>query len=135
MKKFTRSDVEAFLAETKLRSKRVPVPEFGFIYTVREMNGTERDEYESSIVKTNGTEVTIDSTNLRARLVSLCVIDPDTGERCFTEKDVLALGQKSAQGLERLVNVARSLSKLEEDEMEALGKRSKATRGAASASM
>jgi hypothetical protein len=53
--------------------------------------------------------------NLVVRLVSLTVIDPETKERLFTEKDIEALGKKSSLVIDKLFNVAQKLSGLTEE--------------------
>jgi hypothetical protein len=101
---------------------------------VRELTGAERDTWEASVVKTNGTKVTIDSHNMRAKLAALCIVDGD-GKRLFTDKEAVKLGEKSAAALDRVTDVARRLSRIGEDEIETLGKASKPIRSDASASI
>lgn len=57
--------------------------------------------------------------NIRARLVSLTVVDED-GRRLFSDDDVRALGAKSGAALERVWAVARKLSALSEEDVEEL---------------
>ena len=131
MKALTR---EQILGADDLKTESVKVPEWGGQVVVRELTGTERDTWESSVVKTNGTRVTIDSQNMRAKLAALCIVDDD-GKRLFTEKDVVKLGKKSAAALDRVTDVARRLSRIGEDELEKLGKASRSTRSGDSASL
>jgi hypothetical protein len=131
MKTLTRDDI---LGADDLKTESVKVPEWGGIVIVRELTGSERDTWEASVVKTNGTKVTIDSHNMRAKLAALCIIDDD-GKRMFTDKEAVKLGEKSAAALDRVTDVARRLSRIGEDEIENLGKASKPTRSAASASI
>jgi hypothetical protein len=130
MKALTRDEI---LGADDLKSESVEVPEWGGTVTVRELTGTERDTWESSVVKTNGAKVTIDSQNMRAKLAALCIVD-EKGERMFTEKDAIALGKKSAAALDRVVDVARKLSRIGEDELADLGKDSGSTKSDASVS-
>ncbi len=118
MKTLTRDEI---LGADDLNTESVDVPEWGGTVFVRELTGSERDTWEASVVKTNGTKVTIDSRNMRAKLVALCVVDAD-GKRVFTEKDAIKLGAKSAAALDRVVDAARRLSRIGEDELENLGK-------------
>ena len=131
MKALTR---EQILGADDLKTESVKVPEWGGQVVVRELTGTERDTWESSVVKTHGTRVTIDSQNMRAKLAALCIVDDD-GKRLFTEKDVVKLGKKSAAALDRVTDVARRLSRIGEDELEKLGKASRSTRSGDSASL
>ena len=134
MKTFTRDDVQGFLSAKDLKSESVDIPQWGYKFIVRELTGTERDEYETSTVKLNGSEVSLDTRNMRAKLVALCVVDKD-GERLFTQDDVEALGNRSASGLDLLFDVAKRLSRIGEDELENLGKVLKPTKSGDSASL
>ena len=59
--------------------------------------------------------------NVRARLVSMSVIEPDGG-RMFTEDDVAKLGELSAAALSRVFDAAAKLSKISSDDIEELAK-------------
>ena len=103
----------------------VAVPEWGGAVTIRALSGTERDQYEASFVTyrrndNGGMEVgAIQTANVRARLVALSIVGPD-GTRLFAEKDILALGDKSAAALERVFTAAQRLSGLTDKDVEAL---------------
>ena len=124
---------QQILSADDLKSKRVKVPEWGGDVFVRELTAAERDEYESSIVKTDGLDVTVNATNMRAKLVSMSVVDKD-GKRLFTAKDVVKLGEKSAAVIDRIVDVSRRLSRIGPAELEELGKGLRAVESGASAS-
>jgi len=130
MKALTRDEI---LGADDLKTESVEVPEWGGTVVVRELTGSERDTWEASVVKTNGTKVTIDSHNMRAKLAALCIVD-DAGERLFTDKEAAKLGAKSAAALDRVTDVARRLSRIGEDEIESLGKVSSPTKSDASVS-
>lgn len=117
MKALTR---DAILSAEDLKRESVEVPEWGGTVIVQELTGQDRDEWESSIVTIRGSETKIDGRNLRAKLVSLCVVDED-GERLFTQKDVDVLGRKSAAALDRIVDTSKKLSSLSESDLETLG--------------
>lgn len=106
-------------AET-LRTEKVKVPEWGGDVMVRELTGAERDEYESSLVSANGSRVQVSAQNMRARLVAMTCVD-EAGKKLFTQKDVAALGEKSARALDRIVDVAVRLSGIGAD-LDELGK-------------
>lgn len=106
-----------------IKSERVAVPEWGGEVIVRGLTGTERDEFEQSIMGQKGT---INLANTRARLVVYSVIDED-GKRLFEDWDVKALGQKSAAALDRVVSVAMRLSGISDTDMEDLTGNSGAT--------
>ena len=100
------------------RTEDVDVPEWGGTVRVRGLSGTERDAYEATIVRVRGDgsqEFTL--ANARARLVALTACD-ENGERIFTDKDVTALGKKSATALERVYDVARRVSGLATEDVD-----------------
>jgi len=102
--------------------EEVAVPEWDGTVLVRGLTGAERDALESNIVQANRDgSTTVDTRNLRARLVALCVVDED-GERIFSDEDVDALGRKSAAALDRVFSVAQRLSGLRAADIEELRK-------------
>lgn len=111
-------DRNAFMTFTDLPSEDVRIPEMGkeAWVRVRGLTGKERDKYEMSITVGKGTNKEINARNARAKLVVMCAID-DAGNRLFTDDDVAWLGDKSAQALERIFDVARRLSGLTQTDM------------------
>lgn len=103
----------------------VEVPEWGVSVRVKALTGTERDRYEASGLiwgkgdKGEPTVTGMNPENMRARLVAKSLVD-DTGLLLFSEKDVVALGGKNAAVLNRLFDVARRLSGLSTEDVEAL---------------
>lgn len=112
---------EEILTAPDLVYEDVSVPEWGGTVRVRGLTGTERDALEGSIVEQRGKKTSVNMTNLRAKLIVNAVVDGD-GKRVFTSKDVDALGQKSAQALQRVFEVAQRLSGLSSDDVEELTK-------------
>ena len=102
-----------------LGSEVVPVPEWGGSVLVRGLTGRERDLFEASIVRMREGGVSASLENIRARLVSMTVIDED-GCRLFDDRDVRALGEKSGSVLDRLFDVARRLSGMTEADVNAI---------------
>lgn len=97
----------------------VEVPEWGGTVLVRTLNGTERDQYEQSIMATRKGRVVPNLANARAKLCVLACVD-EAGEPLFTPTDVKWLATKSAQALERVFEAARRLAGLSSDDMEEL---------------
>lgn len=99
----------------------VEVPEWGGSVKIKGMTGTERDMFEGSLQgkdpKTK--ESIVVYKNARAKLASLSIVG-DGGERLFTEKDVIALGKKSASALNRVFEVAQRLSGITDKDIEEL---------------
>jgi len=103
------------------QTEEVDVPEWGGTVLVRGLTGTERDEYEASLMVRRGDQMVMNTANGRAKLIAKCVVDDD-GRRLFTDQDANALGEKSGKALDRLFDVASRLSGLrEEDVKEATG--------------
>ena len=93
--------------------KEVSVPEWGGDLCIRGLTARERDHFEASI----GTSANLD--NLRARLVVLSICD-DKGERIFKDSDAIELGKKNAQVVNRLFDIARSMSGMSDKDVEEL---------------
>lgn len=115
---------DQILSADDRKTEKVAVPEWGGDVLVSVMSGEQRDSYENLI-----TEVGADGKarhkldNLRAKLVSCCLVD-EAGNCLFTEKDVKALGSKSAAALQRVYNVAARINRVTEDGVEDAAKNS-----------
>jgi hypothetical protein len=115
----------------------VPCPEWANAewdgtVTVQGLTGTQRDAFEAScrqVMPSHGgkqPEVVARLENVRAKLLVKCIIDPETGNRVFTEQQINALGEKSGKVLDRLFEKASELSGLSEEDVEDLAKNSEA---------
>lgn len=116
MSKLTRDQI--LQADDKV-TEEVSVPEWNGEVTVRNLTGKERDEYEAGIAIQTRNGVKVNLAQARAKLLVKTIID-DKGERVFTEKDINALGDKSAQALQRVFEVASRLSGLSKEDVEEL---------------
>ena len=98
--------------------EQVEVPEWGGTVFVRSLNGTERDAYETEMVRfgTDGKPKEVRLQNMRAKLCALTICD-ETGNRLFSDKDVDALGEKNAAVLQKVFGVAQRLSGLTKRDM------------------
>jgi hypothetical protein len=114
---------EKILGADDLASEDVAVPEWGGVVRVRCMTGAERDRFEESIVDQRGKKTRVDMGNIRAKLVAATVVDEE-GARIFSDRDVEALGKKSAAALNRVFEVAQRLSGITDDDVEELAKNS-----------
>jgi hypothetical protein len=107
---------EQILSADDLKQELVEIPEWGGEVLVRELRGRERDAFEEgSLDKQRNLKM----ANMRARLVAMSVID-DEGERLFTSKEALELGEKSASALNRLFEVCCRLSGITSDDVDKL---------------
>lgn len=96
---------------------KVGVPEWGGDVYVKTINAAQRDHFESSI---NDGE-TKDLVNMRARLVVLCLCD-ESGGLLFDDPaaGAVSLGQKSADVVDRLFDVARKLNGMTTEDVKEL---------------
>lgn len=111
----------AILAAPDAMTETVAVPEWGGEVVVKSLSGAERDQFEASVLIEGRKRTRVDVRNLRAKLVSLAVVD-EAGQLVFSESDVEALGQKSARALQRVFEVAQRLSGLADEDIEELTK-------------
>jgi hypothetical protein len=105
---------QAILDALDLSQRRVPVPEWGGDVIVRALKANERDAIEAHFlrVKAAGGDVAGAAKALRPLVLSLCLVD-DKGERLFKgDADVVALGEKNANIVSRLYDVASDLNAL-----------------------
>lgn len=112
---------DAILQAVDLPHEDVEVPEWGGVVRVRGLTGVERDKFETSIVIRKGNKTDVNTENMRAKLVALCVVDEE-GKRVFSGGDIKLLGQKSAVALDRVFSVAQGLSGLQPEDIEELEK-------------
>jgi hypothetical protein len=110
---------EAILLADDLPHKDVRVKEWGGTVRVRTMTASERDKWEA---ETYGGDK-MNTADFRARFVALCLVD-EKGNRMFSDKEVAALGQKSASAMQRLLTVAQELNAITDGDVEELEKNS-----------
>lgn len=110
---------DQILGTQDLGFEDVDVPEWGGTVRVKMLTGTERDAFEQELVIRQGKKTQVNLTNIRARLVALCVAD-ENGQRLFSQADVTELGKKSSLALNRVFAVAQRLNGLTEEDIEEL---------------
>lgn len=94
--------------------EKVEVPEWGGHVFVQSMSGNDRDKMELRLTQMKGNDPSERFSNLRALVVSLCVVD-NNGKHLFSEKDVDELGKKSATALDRVFQKSSAISRILED--------------------
>jgi hypothetical protein len=99
-----------------LRTKEVKVPAWKRTVTVRELGLQESMLAFGSLKPGDDGEVTLGYTEI-AQIVAYGVIDPDTGERVFNDKQVPKLARKNQKALMLLYTSIVSLSGSVEDEV------------------
>lgn len=110
---------DAILKRTDLRVEDVDVPEWGGTVRVREMTGSERDQFEMASIVRRGKNREVNLRNLRARLVVMSCVD-EKGERLFSNADIEALGKLGAAGIQRVYDKAMELSGLSDADVDEL---------------
>lgn len=103
-------------AELKLPTEVVNVPEWGGSVNVRMLRGDEADRFEHEIITCRDRR---DGVGARA-LFALYTVCDDEGNRIFKSDDVKMLGEKSSKALGRILDVAKRLNGITEDEIEEL---------------
>jgi hypothetical protein len=96
---------DQILKADDLKTKTVPVPEWGGEIILRSLTGMERDEFETSLF----VDGKFANKNLRARLLVRCIVD-EKGQRIFSNEDSGDLGQRNGAVLDRLYDIANELS-------------------------
>jgi hypothetical protein len=114
---------EQILSADDIKIEVVPVPAWGGDVIVRGLTGRERDAYEATVMRIKGTDTQLILSNARAKLVAASIVD-ESGQRLFDDTDVVALGQKSAESLQRIYDVAARLSGLTKSDLDDLTKNS-----------
>jgi hypothetical protein len=97
----------------------VDVPEWGGSVRIRSLTGTERDEYEESLLSQRNGKAKAVLKNYRAKLVALCAVD-DAGDPLFDKADVMRLGNANSAALDRLYEACQRLSGLSDEDIEEL---------------
>jgi hypothetical protein len=115
---------DAILRADDIVTEWVEVPEWfqgkpgGGVY-VRGMTAGERDALETSMLTNKGQPNTERLAQFRSRLLILSVVD-EAGRKIFQTGDVRAVSQKSMAAVERVLDVARRLSGMTEEDVEEL---------------
>lgn len=110
------------LTQTALLRETVSVPEWGGEVVVQEFSALQRDQFERMVTRVSGKEVQPDLHNFRAKIVAASVIDPETGELLFEERDVAKLGGLSAKALDRVAQAVLKLNDFSAQDVDELTK-------------
>ena len=131
---------EQILAADDLASEVVEVPEWSGKVLVRELTGTARDQYQTSLIQMpdkvskKGGGMTFRLENASVRLVALSIWDEAAAAPLFELSAVAALGMLSGRALNRVYQVAQRLSNLSDEDVEELVGNSEGTPSAGSSS-
>lgn len=106
---------DEILAADDVVKELVEVPEWGGSVWVRTPTGAARDDFEASLLSSNG-DARSKYRNIRARFCAQSICD-DSGALLFSARDVEELGKKSAAALDRVFTVAQRLSGMTAEEL------------------
>lgn len=112
-------DRNAILTAEDLPTEEVEIKEWGGSVLVRGLTGAQRDDFERRFLEwRDKNQATLG--NIRATLAAWCIVN-EKGERIFTTNaDIKLLGEKSAQALDRVFEMAQRLSGLSDEDVEEL---------------
>lgn len=107
---------EEILALQDRKTAVLHVPEWGSDVRLMEMSAADRESYERMILRVNAesNKVETNLTNLRAKMVSISVVDEE-GRRVFSDEDVIALSLKHHEAIRRIYNQAAILNRMAEE--------------------
>lgn len=123
---------EAILGAADLPTSDVEVKQWGGTVRIRSLTGTQRDQFEADVLGARR-EGHVSPGNVRARYVSMCVVDAE-GNNIFSAADIEALGHKSAAALDTVYQAVLSLNALSDDDVEELAGNSEPAPNGASTS-
>lgn len=114
---------QSILDVNDLTHEEIDIPEWGGTVRIRMLTGAERDEFEASFFDSKTGKTKSDLKNVRAKLISLCVVD-ENNTRIFLDSDVEKLGKKSGKVLSRIFAAAQALNGMRAEDIEATTKNS-----------
>ena len=99
----------------KLQGTDLHVPDLraGFSYVLAALSAQGTSTISGASLLDRGYE------NFRAKLAAACIVDEE-GNRLFSEKDVAALGRKSAAALDRVATAAQRISAMSQEDVDEL---------------
>lgn len=113
----SRTDI---LGASDTKYEVVHVPEWGkdAYVRVRSMKAGDRDQMERAITDA---DEQVSSRQVRARIVSLCVVD-DEGKPLFTKDDVALLAERHVAPMQRIFEAVALLNAFSNEDVESLAK-------------
>ena len=112
---------EQILAADRKRTVDVTVKEWGGTVPLQELSASDRDmwENESFLMSSDGSGAKFNPKHARARLVVRCIVDGQ-GRRMFSDDEVASIGSLSASTMQKLVNAARKLNAISDEDIKEL---------------
>ena len=101
--------------------ENVEVPEWGGWVRLRSISAKQRDQFEAQFIHGNKRAA---MANFRANLVCRCVVDPETDKLMFSLAEMGALGEQSAEVLDRLFEACQRINGMKTEDVDTLKKTS-----------
>ncbi len=117
---------DQILGADDIVTKEINVPQWGGSVKIRTMTASDRDRFEQQVFSGNTKSERRD--NIRALMLSICIVD-ESGNRVFGEKDVKALGGKSAAAVDAIFSEIQKLNALSDADIDEAAKNSEGTLG------
>lgn len=92
-----------------LKTSTVDVPEWKTTLTIQELGLDQGLALYSMVQSMTGNQAVMKGTDI-AQVVAWSVVDPDTGERVFSDSDVAKLAKKNRSALMRIYSAITSLT-------------------------
>lgn len=117
------------LAIDDVKTKRLPIPEWGGHVTIRRLTAEARDAYEMSIIKKvdvkdgdddGKVRFEQDMSNIRAKLIAVCVLGPDGKLMFSTPESVKQLGTKSNTVVDYIFSECQKFNKISDADIKEL---------------
>jgi hypothetical protein len=112
----TRDDI---LRARDITIEKVDVPEWGGFVYVKGMTAGQRDQLEAAMLDKKAQPQPARLAEFRTRMFILCACH-ETGAPIFTAADIRAVQGKSVAGINRVLDVARRLSGMTDEDVEEL---------------
>lgn len=112
---------EDILKQEDLKYVEVDCPEWGGKVRLKTMTGLERDSFEASLFDGKAGSEKTNLKNLRAKLLAICLVNGE-GKRLFGDREIDALGGKSAKALDKLYTIASELNAIGAKDVDELTK-------------
>lgn len=113
---------EEILGVNDLEYRKIKV--WGGTIRLRSWTGKERDRFEtvvSSQSKGSGTNIKLDTRNIRALALSMSIVDGE-GNLIFSKDDLDALNKKSSKEMIKLFDIIQEMNGLGDEDIEELRK-------------
>ena len=117
---------DQILGADDIVTKEINVPQWGGSVKIRTMTASDRDRFEQQVFSGNTKSERRD--NIRALMLSICIVD-ESGNRVFGEKDVKALGGKSAAAVDAIFSEIQKMNALSDADIDEAAKNSEGTLG------